>query len=183
MTFGNKKIAFVGATTPESFTKSTPKYFQDENGNYIYSLSEDNNGSALYKSIQTSVDEARNEGVDYAILVGHLGIDGTTDRWKSTEVIKNTTGIDMVIDGHSHETFVTSVKNKSGKTITLAQTGTKLQNIGKLIISTDENFNAEIIPKEDVSVADNEGKLNVIKDQKIDAYIKNIQSQIFKSFN
>ena len=177
MTFGNKKIAFVGATTPESFTKSTPKYFQDEAGNYIYSLSEDNNGSALYKSIQTAVDDARSEGVDYVILIGHLGIDGTTDRWKSTEVIKNTTGIDMVIDGHSHETFVNSVKNKNGKAITLAQTGTKLQNIGKLTITADGTFNAEIIPKEDVSVADSEGKLNVIKDQKIDAYIKNIQSQ------
>ena len=177
MTFGNKKIAFVGATTPESFTKSTPKYFQDENGNYIYSLSEDNNGLALYKSIQTAVDDARSEGVDYVILVGHLGIDGTTDRWKSTEVIKNTTGIDMVIDGHSHETFVNSVKNKNGKEITLAQTGTKLQNIGKLTISTDGTFNAEIIPKEAVSIMDGEGKLNVIKDQKIDAYIKNIQSQ------
>ena len=29
---GGRKIAFIGATTPESFTKSTPAYFQDENG-------------------------------------------------------------------------------------------------------------------------------------------------------
>ena len=32
---GGRKIAFIGITTPETFTKSTPAYFQDENGNYI----------------------------------------------------------------------------------------------------------------------------------------------------
>ena len=35
---GGVKIAFVGVTTPESFTKSTPSYFQDENGKYIYGI-------------------------------------------------------------------------------------------------------------------------------------------------
>ena len=177
MTLGNRKIAFVGATTPESFTKSTPKYFQDENGNYIYSLSEDNNGKALYSSIQKAVDSAKEEGADLVILVGHLGIDGTTDRWKSTEVIKNTTGIDMAIDGHSHEVFVDSVKNKNGKTITLAQTGSKLNNIGKLTIKKDGTMNTEIISKDDLSEVGADGESFVVKDTKIDNYIKNIQSK------
>ena len=38
-TAGGLKVAFVGITTPESFTKSTPAYFQDENGSYIYGIS------------------------------------------------------------------------------------------------------------------------------------------------
>ena len=36
---GTEKLAIVGITTPESFTKSTPSYFQDESGNYIYGIS------------------------------------------------------------------------------------------------------------------------------------------------
>ena len=39
-----KKIAFVGIATPETFTKSTPTFFQDDAGNYIYTFCEGNNG-------------------------------------------------------------------------------------------------------------------------------------------
>ena len=145
MNFGNKKIAFVGVSTPESFTKSTPKYFQDDNGNYIYSFLEDETGETLYNATQKSIDDAKVDGADYIILVGHLGDNGTTERWKSTTVIANTTGIDMVIDGHSHEVYNKIVQDKSGKDVLLAQTGTKLQNVGKLTISKDGIFSVEMI--------------------------------------
>ena len=39
-TFGSLKVAFVGVSTPETFTKSTPTYFQDAEGNYIYGFCE-----------------------------------------------------------------------------------------------------------------------------------------------
>ena len=180
-TLGNKKVALVGATTPESFTKSTPAYFQDENGNYIYSLSEDNNGSKLYASIQTAVDGAKAEGADYIILVGHLGIDGTTDRWKSTTVIKNITGVDAVIDGHSHEVYTENVPDKKGNKILLAQTGTKLKNIGQLTISKEGEISATIIdnvpPTDGSPLEDEKGKKINAKDADVDSYIKNIQNK------
>ena len=47
-------VAFVGISTPETYTKSTPTYFQDENGNFIYSFSED----TFYDTIQDAVDNA-----------------------------------------------------------------------------------------------------------------------------
>ena len=34
--FDGVKIAFVGVTTPKTLTSSTPGYFQDGEGNYIY---------------------------------------------------------------------------------------------------------------------------------------------------
>ncbi len=38
-TFGDVKVALVGASTPESFTKSTPSYFQNAKRNlYIWIL-------------------------------------------------------------------------------------------------------------------------------------------------
>lgn len=144
-TYGDTKVAFVGATTPESFTKSTPAYFQDGNGNYIYGFCEDENGQKLYNQIQSSVNSAKAEGANYVILVGHLGENGTTDRWTSDNVIRNTTGIDALIDGHSHETYGKYVKNKDGQDVLLTQTGTKLKEIGKLTLHTDGTISSELV--------------------------------------
>ena len=144
--FGQVQVAFVGATTPESFTKSTPKYFQDDSGNYIYGFCEDETGQALYSRIQETVDEARTAGADYVILVGHLGNAGITPRWASQAVVANTDGIDAVIDGHSHETVAsTTLKNKDGEDVLLTQTGTKLADIGKMTIGTDGTITAELV--------------------------------------
>lgn len=149
VTYGDKKVAFIGIVTPESFTKSTPAYFQDESGNYIYSFSEDETGTALYETVQKTVDEARAAGADYVIAMGHLGNEGITDRWTSKAVIANTTGIDAVLDGHDHVAGVQKVANKDGKQIVLTEPGTKFENLGKLTIKTDGTITAELIsPKE-----------------------------------
>lgn len=149
VTYGDKKVAFIGIVTPESFTKSTPAYFQDESGNYIYSFSEDETGTALYETVQKTVDEARAAGADYVIAMGHLGNEGITDRWTSKSVIANTTGIDAVLDGHDHIAGVQKVANKDGKQIVLTEPGTKFENLGKLTIKTDGTITAELIsPKE-----------------------------------
>lgn len=149
VTYGDKKVAFIGIVTPESFTKSTPAYFQDESGNYIYSFSEDETGTALYEIVQKTVDEARAAGADYVIAMGHLGNEGITDRWTSKAVIANTTGIDAVLDGHDHVAGVQKVANKDGKQIVLTEPGTKFENLGKLTIKTDGTITAELIsPKE-----------------------------------
>lgn len=149
VTYGDKKVAFIGIVTPESFTKSTPAYFQDESGNYIYSFSEDETGTALYETVQKTVDEVRAAGADYVIAMGHLGNEGITDRWTSKAVIANTTGIDAVLDGHDHVAGVQKVANKDGKQIVLTEPGTKFENLGKLTIKTDGTITAELIsPKE-----------------------------------
>lgn len=149
VTYGDKKVAFIGIVTPESFAKSTPAYFQDESGNYIYSFSEDETGTALYETVQKTVDEVRAAGADYVIAMGHLGNEGITDRWTSKAVIANTTGIDAVLDGHDHIAGVQKVANKDGKQIVLTEPGTKFENLGKLTIKTDGTITAELIsPKE-----------------------------------
>lgn len=145
-TYGATQVAFVGVTTPESFTKSTPAYFQDSQGNYIYSFCEDESGQKLYDQVQASVDAARTAGADYVILAGHLGENGITQKWSSASVIANTTGIDACIDGHSHETVPSeNVKNKNGQNVVLTQTGTKLNHIGKLTISADGSIRTELV--------------------------------------
>ena len=95
---GGMKVAFIGITTPETFTKSTPAYFQDENGNYIYGISGGTDGQALYDDVQKAIDGARAEGADVVIALGHLGVDLSSAPWRSTDVIANTTGLDAFID-------------------------------------------------------------------------------------
>lgn len=158
-TYGTTKVAFVGVTTPESFTKSTPAYFQDDSGNYIYSFCEDDNGQDLYRQVQAAVDEARQAGADYVVLVGHLGERGVTERWSSAEVIRNTTGVDVCIDGHSHEEYNKYLKNSNGEEVLLTQTGTKLKNIGKLVIHPDGTITSELIAA--VPAGENSGSYTV----------------------
>ena len=114
-TYGDTQVAFVGVSTPESFTKSMPTYFQDANGNYLFGFCEGENGQALYNQVQVTVDAAIAQGADYVIMVGHLGNVGVSGEWSSEAVIKNTTGIDAVIDGHSHETYDKTYPNKNGE--------------------------------------------------------------------
>ena len=140
-----KKVAFVGLTTPETFTKSTPTYFQDGNGNYIYGFCEGGNGQELYAAAQKAIDAAEAAGADYVIGLGHLGIDGESSPWTSKEVIANTTGFDAFIDGHSHSTFAETVKDKAGNDVAFAQTGTKLSNVGKITIKADGTITCENI--------------------------------------
>lgn len=88
----------------------------------------------------------------------HLGADTASAPWTSTDVIKNTTGIDALLDGHAHELFVKSVKNKDGKSIKMVATGTKLENIGKIVIAengaiTAEYIGADVAKDKDADVA------------------------------
>lgn len=146
LTYGDTMVAYVGISTPESFTKSTPACFQDGLGNYLYSFCEDSTGDALYRQVQTTVDAAKAAGADYVIGVGHLGHGGITERWTSEAVISATAGIDAFIDGHSHETVSSkTVKNKEGKDVLLTQSGTKLEEIGKVTIQPDGSITAELI--------------------------------------
>ncbi|HML47717.1 MAG TPA: bifunctional metallophosphatase/5'-nucleotidase, partial [Clostridia bacterium] len=106
-----------------------------------------NNGADLYAAVQAAVDQAIAEGADTVIAVGHLGIVEQSSPWRSTDVIANTTGIDAFIDGHSHSVVEGDlVPNKDGsKNVVLTQTGTKLANIGRLILRADGSISTELI--------------------------------------
>lgn len=138
------KVAFVGITTPESFTKSTPAYFQDANGKYIYGIAAGKDGSALYAAVQKAIDAASKEA-DYVIALGHLGIDPSSKPWTSEEVIAHTTGLDAFIDGHSHSTVEgKQVKDKAGNTVVLTQTGTAFAAIGEMTIAADGTITTKL---------------------------------------
>ncbi len=135
---GAEKIAIVGVTTPESFTKSTPAYFQDENGNYIYGISGGTDGSALAADVQAAIDAAKADGATKVIGLGHLGVDSSSSPWTSAETIAKVSGLDAFIDGHSHSDVASeTVADKDGKNVILTQTGEYLGAIGKMVIDAE----------------------------------------------
>ena len=146
MEAGGKTIAFIGICTPKTITSSTPKYFQNEDGEFIYGFEQDEDGTALYECVQEAADSARDEGADYVIALSHLGIDASCTPWTSSEVIENTSGIDVFLDGHSHSVIEgETVKNKDGENVLLTSTGTKLSSVGELTIAEDGTFSSALI--------------------------------------
>ena len=152
---GGKWIAFVGITTPESFTKSTPAYFMNaKQTKYIYDILGGDDGRKLYDAVQKAIDKAKTLGADIIIGLGHLGVDPSSSPWTSEEVIANTTGFDAFIDGHSHTVMENKqVQDASGKAVTLTQTGSYLANVGKMTIAEDGAITTELISTADVSDA------------------------------
>ena len=135
---GQEKLAIVGITTPESFTKSTPAYFQDENGNYIYGISGGEDGAALYADVQAAIDQAVADGATKVIALGHLGDDKASQPWTSEETIANVSGLTAFIDGHSHSTVKgKEVADKDGNNVMLSQTGQYFDRIGLMVISAE----------------------------------------------
>lgn len=143
--FDGVKIAFVGVTTPLTLRSSTPKYFQDDQGNFVYGFLQDETGEAVYSAIQKAVDDARAEGANYVILMGHLGNEEEVIPWRYNDIIENTTGIDVMLDGHSHDTEQVTVKNKEGKDVIRSAVGTKMASIGCLTIGTDGSIATQLL--------------------------------------
>ena len=154
---GGVRIAFVGITTPETFTKSTPAYFMNKaQTKYIYDILGGEDGQKLYSAVQKAVDKAKCLA-DVVIGLGHLGVDPSSSPWTSEEVIAHTTGFDAFIDGHSHTVMENKqVADASGRMVTLTQTGSYFANVGEMTIAPDGTISTRLVStydQEDVAVA------------------------------
>ena len=144
---GGRRIAFVGVTTPETFTKSTPAYFMDKaQRKYIYDIQGGEDGKKLYDAVQKAIEKAKLLA-DVVIGLGHLGVDPSSSPWTSEEVIAHTSGFDAFIDGHSHTVMENKqVQDASGKAVTLTQTGSYFANVGEMTIAADGTITTKLIP-------------------------------------
>ena len=150
--FGKEIVAFIGITTPETIVKSTPAYFQDENGNFCYGISGGDDGQALYDDVQFAVDAIRRAGATKVIAVGHLGDDPSSSPWTSEEVIAHVSGLDAFIDGHSHsEVSGQQILGADGEPVLLTQTGEYLNNVGIMVIDYETGeIQSDLIVCEDI---------------------------------
>ena len=146
---GGIKIAFIGISTPESITKSTPTFFMDKDGNLLYNFYSGEDGSDLYASVQKAIDEAKPQA-DYVIALGHLGVDLSSVPFTSRELIEHTHGLDAFIDGHSHTLIEHDyVQDAKGKDVLLTQTGAYFKGIGIMNITKEGTITTEILHEYD----------------------------------
>ena len=163
ISYGETDVAFIGATTPETLTSSTPTYFM-ENGSFVYDFAAGNNGTNFYQCIQKNIDECKSLGADYIILVAHLGDLEVSTPYSSIDVINNTVGIDVVIDGHAHNSIPTRIeKNKQGSNVLLTSTGTKFANVGQLVITANGYITAGLISDYNQKDAETDSYIATVK--------------------
>lgn len=149
--FGPTKVAFLGISTPNSINSSTPTFFQDQKGNFIYGFCID----SLMNVIQKNVNEARRKGADYVIALSHIGVAEDIEGLTSYIMAAQTSGIDVILDGHSHTRIECDrVKNKEGKDVIISQTESYFHNIGRLIIGADGSISTELIPTSEYTAVD-----------------------------
>ena len=131
---GGVQVAFVGLETPEAQTKANPALIQG-----LTFLA----GDEMYAAVQTQVDAARTAGADIVIVLTHLGVDSSSEPNTSYDLYKKVTGIDFIIDGHSH-----TVMTKGPEGEPIQSTGTALNNIGVITIdnATKKIESNELIP-------------------------------------
>jgi len=143
--FDGVKVGFVGITTPDTLRSSTPKYFMNEAGEFIYGFLQDETGEALYTAVQKAVDDLRAEGAAYVVAMAHLGNEAEVAPWMYSDVISHTSGIDALLDGHSHDTDQVVMKNKDGEDVVRSACGTKLAHIGVLTIGKDGKVSSKLL--------------------------------------
>jgi len=143
---GSLKIGFVAVVTPYTFTRSSIQNIVNEAGEPMYDFLADDTGDRLCGALQKNIDEVRVNGADYVILISHLGRDAeVTSVYSSRAVVGKLTGLDMVIDGHSHEAYSLQLPDREGRMIPVAQAGEKLKAIGQLTIYKDGRLEAAFV--------------------------------------
>ena len=141
VSYGDVKIAYIGITTPGTPEKTSfPTQFVDANKNPIYTFSKDDMAAV----VQENIDEARAAGADFVIALSHLGND--ENEYTARALVSELVGLDVVLDAHSHSVIASeTLTDKGGNAVVYTSTGTKFENIGKLVISGD-SITTELIP-------------------------------------
>ena len=112
------KIGFFGMETPETQTKANPTK--------IKGLTFATN-DAFTKAAADQVEALKD--ADVVICLAHLGVDGESKPYRSTDLYAAVKGIDFIVDGHSH-----TVMTKGEKGEPIQSTGTAFANIGVIVI-------------------------------------------------
>ena len=151
---GDLKIGFVGAVAPDTFTKSVIKNILNDDGEPMYDFLTDATGERLSAGFQKSIDEVRENGADYVILVSHLGNNASiTAQFRCDFIAHKLSDLDAIIDAHSHEMYSRTVKDRTGREIPIAQAGTKLNAFGQLTIYKDGHMEKKLVEEVPVPCA------------------------------
>ncbi|MBP9989201.1 MAG: bifunctional metallophosphatase/5'-nucleotidase, partial [Ruminococcus sp.] len=156
------KIGFFGLDAPETKTKTNPAMVKE----LTFS-----SGEALYEIAKQQVKALSQ--ADVVICLSHLGVDNSSSPNRSTDVYRNVSGIDFMIDGHSHTVMT---KGVGGEKIQSAGLG--LKNVGVIVIDKNKKTieNNYIIPVDEKCPCDSNVKTVS------DGYIEAVQKEYGQVF-
>ena len=164
ISYGKKKVGFVGVTTPYTIVDSTPSYFQEDN-KFAYSFTGDN-AEEFYACVQENIDACYKQKANYVVVLAHLGEGDEYVPYSSIDLVNNTKGVTAIFDGHSHKTLSHSVKDKEGNNVPLLAPGYQMSEIGQLTIRKDKTIETKLIDKIEE------------KDSRISDFITNINQKV-----
>lgn len=137
------EVVVIGVTTPETATKTHPRN--------IVGVTFKDPISEVEAVIDQVESNARAEGKDYKtyIVLAHLGIDTTTPvEWRGStlaEALSNYAPLKgkrvLVLDGHSHTLHTATY----GDNVTYNQTGSYLNNVGRVVYNSDRILSHGVI--------------------------------------
>lgn len=140
-----KKILIMGLSTPETLYKSHPKNTE---------------GLTFLNPVESAkqIIAANRDKVDFVIALSHLGQEGN---YTSALLAEKVSGIDLIIDGHSHD----KGEMKVGNTV-IVQTGEYGEALGKVVLNfTGKDFTISsslLEPKDMENVIENLQVLDII---------------------
>lgn len=144
--YGSTAVAYVGVCTPDAMDSERYAFFDAQDTQYYDLCTE-----RINELVQNAVNRARSEGADYVVALSHLGEVAEGTSISSHELIAATTGIDAVLDGHTHSIIAhDAVSNRNGKLIPICQTGTQFANVGQLLIKPDGSISTMLFPVADI---------------------------------
>lgn len=144
--YGTKKVAYIGITTPTTLTSSNPSHFKEDD-EYAYTFGE-KSPKYFYDLIQNNIDECKSLGADYVILMTHLGYGDIYRGFGSIEVAQNTSGADVILDGHSHKDIICEYfLNKDNKYVPLCGAGYKMNEFGRIMISENGEITVGLVSR------------------------------------
>ena len=117
------KVGVFGLDTPSTSTTSAPK----NTAGLTFAQ-----GEELYAAAQAQIDELKGQDCSIIVCVGHLGEEAANEGNNAENVVANTSGLTVMIDGHDHLVENQTVKDKEGNDVLIAETGYYLKNIGVL---------------------------------------------------
>jgi 2',3'-cyclic-nucleotide 2'-phosphodiesterase (5'-nucleotidase family) len=132
----------------------------------VYDFLTEREGQELYETIQGYINEVREKGANYVIILAHLGNEGdASEKYTSNGLLAHINGVDAVLDGHSHRNYSVTSKDKDGKDVYVVQTGTKFNYLGTIKISTDGSITSKLL-SEVPEPEDKEGATKITRDNK-----------------
>lgn len=162
------EVVVIGVTTPETATKTHPRN--------IVGVTFKDPISEVEAVIDQVESNARAEGKDYKtyIVLAHLGIDTTTPvEWRGStlaEALSNYAPLKgkrvLVLDGHSHTLHTATY----GDNVTYNQTGSYLNNVGRVVYNSDRILSHGVITHD-------EAKKNYQVNPTIKAMLDDIQAK------